>query len=61
MPKFRQIDFAWPMCGKPFGSGGKRVAIGRPKRFVRDVLGDHLADEVSAGRSRRVGGIGERV
>jgi hypothetical protein len=21
-----QIDLAWPMCRKPFGSGGKRVA-----------------------------------
>ena len=34
MPKFRQIDFAWPMCRKPFGSGGNRVAGGRPKRPV---------------------------
>src|SRR6185437_11841 len=34
MPKFRQIALTWPMCGKPFGSGGKRVAIRRPKRFV---------------------------
>ena len=46
MPKFRQIDFTCPMCGKPFGSGGKRVAIGRPKRLVADVLGDHVANEV---------------
>src|SRR3954465_6939072 len=26
-PKFRQIDFAWPMCRYPFGSGGKRVRM----------------------------------
>jgi len=25
MPKLRQIDLAWPMWRKPFGSGGKRV------------------------------------
>src|SRR5215468_7784867 len=29
-PKFRQIDFAWPMCRYPFGSGGKRVATRPP-------------------------------
>src|SRR6476659_1640760 len=33
-PKFRQMDFACPMCRKPFGSGGKRVVTGRPKRPV---------------------------
>src|SRR5881398_1445639 len=27
MPKFRQIDFAWPMCRYPLGSGGKRVTM----------------------------------
>src|SRR5437016_4011092 len=27
MPKFRQIDLAWPMWRYPFGSGGKRVRI----------------------------------
>src|ERR1022692_3981736 len=25
VPKFRQIDLAWPMCRYPLGSGGKRV------------------------------------
>src|SRR4051794_17447998 len=33
-PKFRQMDFAWPMWRKPLGSGGKRVVTGRPKRPV---------------------------
>src|ERR1051325_784184 len=27
MPKFRQIDFACPMCRYPLGSGGKRVTM----------------------------------
>src|SRR5690349_17316234 len=27
MPKFKQIDFAWPMCRYPLGSGGKRVTM----------------------------------
>src|SRR5438046_7745374 len=34
MPKLRQIDLTWPMWGKPFGSGGNRVAMGRPNRPV---------------------------
>src|SRR5690606_30109475 len=34
IPKFRQIDFACPICRKPLGSGGKRVAGARPKRPV---------------------------
>ena len=29
-PKFRQIDFAWPMCRYPLGSGGKRVCTRPP-------------------------------
>src|SRR3954470_3433064 len=33
-PKFRQIDFACPMCRNPLGSGGNRVATCRPNRFV---------------------------
>src|ERR1051325_8098974 len=32
MPKFKQIDLAWPMCRYPFGSGGKRVTT-RPARL----------------------------
>src|SRR6185436_10557160 len=32
MPKFKQIDFACPMCKYPLGSGGKRVAT-RPPHF----------------------------
>ena len=27
IPKLRNIDFAWPICKYPFGSGGKRVLI----------------------------------
>src|SRR3954453_3285613 len=27
MPKFKHIDFAWPMCRYPLGSGGKRVTM----------------------------------
>jgi hypothetical protein len=34
MPKFEQIDLAWPMCRNPLGSGGNRVAGARPNRPV---------------------------
>ena len=30
MPKFRQMDFAWPICKCPLGSGGKRVCTCLP-------------------------------
>ena len=52
-PKFRQIDFAWPMCRKPFGSGGKRVATWRPKRFVATSSATS-----SRMKSRRTGFVG---
>src|SRR3954469_17420274 len=34
MPKLAVIAFTCPMCGNPFGSGGKRVLIGRPNRSL---------------------------
>ncbi len=30
MPKFKQMDFAWPICKCPLGSGGKRVCTCLP-------------------------------
>src|ERR1700683_4177835 len=32
-PKFSWMDFAWPMCRYPFGSGGKRVCT-RPLNLL---------------------------
>src|SRR5664279_6480617 len=33
-PKLRQMDFAWPMCRYPLGSGGKRVCTLPPYLLV---------------------------
>src|SRR5687768_7796121 len=41
------------MCGKPFGSGGKRVATGRPKRLVATSWAT-----ISRMKSRRDAGAG---
>src|SRR5688500_16811678 len=53
IPKFRQTDLACPMCMNPFGSGGKRVATGRPKRLVATSCAT-----ISRMKSRRDAGAG---
>src|SRR5262245_47261829 len=53
MPKFTLIALTWPMCGKPLGSGGKRVAIGRPKRLLATS-----SATISRMKSRCSGGVG---
>ena len=53
MPKLTQIDLTWPMCGNPFGSGGKRVAIWRPNRLLATS-----SATISRMKSRRGAGVG---
>src|SRR5438093_11720950 len=47
-PKFRQIDFAWPMCRYPLGSGGNRVAT-RPSCFPATMSSSTIARMKSTG------------
>ena len=54
IPKFRQIDLAWPMCRYPFGSGGKRVAT-RPPCFPAARSSATIVRMKSAGAAGEAG------
>jgi hypothetical protein len=56
-PKFRQIDFACPMCRYPFGSGGKRVAT-RPA-CLPDALSATTISRMKSSLAPASGVVGE--
>ena len=49
-PKSMQIALAWPMCRRPFGSGGNRVTMALAVFAGDEVLRDDFANEIARRR-----------